>query len=355
MKYMFQMVMDCGHGLEKEINKRWRTQKPIDIKEIGALFTTNVIGSCAFGLECNCFENPNNEFRVHTRKFFDGSIARALRIAVTLGFPSICRKLGVIFFPKETTKFYMDVIKNIIDYRESHDVKRNDFVQLLLNIKNGPSADGNSFTFNEIAAQAFVFFLAGFETSSSTMTFAFYEMAKHQDVQDKVREEIRRVVAKYDGKITYNGIMEMTYMGQVFDEALRKYPILATLERIVTKDYKLPDEDLVIKKGTKVLISLQGLQHDPEYFPDPEKFDPDRFSPENKDKIHSCVYMPFGEGPRICIGMRFGVMQAKIGMAIMLKDFRYLLHPESRNMKLFSKSPLLAPVGQVLLHMERVE
>lgn len=112
---------------------------------------------------------------------------------------------------------------------------------------------------------------------------------------------------------------------------------------------------MVIKKGTKVLISLQGLQHDPEYFPDPEKFDPDRFSPENKDKIHSCVYMPFGEGPRICIGMRFGVMQAKIGMAIMLKDFRYLLHPESRNMKLFSKSPLLAPVGQVLLHMERVE
>ncbi|KAK9696335.1 Cytochrome P450 [Popillia japonica] len=97
-----------------------------------------------------------------------------------------------------------EVIRDIINYRETHDVKRNDFVQLLLNIKHGVTNDGSSFTFNEIAAQAFVFFIDGFETPSSIMMFAFYEMAKNQDIQDKVREEIRRAVAKYDGNITYD-------------------------------------------------------------------------------------------------------------------------------------------------------
>ncbi|KAK9696322.1 Cytochrome P450 [Popillia japonica] len=355
MKHMFQMVMDCGKGLEDEVQKLCKNKQPVDIKEIGALFTTNVIGSCAFGLECNCFENPNNEFRHHTREFFKGGIGRVTRNLVTLTFPSLCKKLGVIVFPEDTTKFYKDVVKNIVDYREANNVKRNDFVQLLLNIKNGDSSEGNAFTFDEIAAQAFVFFLAGFETSSSTMTFAFYEMAKDQEVQDKVREEIRRVVAKYDGKITYDGIMEMTYMSQVFDEALRKYPIVATLERIATKDYKVPDSDLTLKKGTKVLISLQGIHHDPEYFPNPEKFDPDRFSPENREKLHPCAYMPFGEGPRICIGLRFGIMQAKIGMAIMLKDYKYTLNRNNPDMELSSKAPLLAPKGDVLLHIEKVD
>ncbi|KAK9696324.1 Cytochrome P450 [Popillia japonica] len=216
MKSMFQIVMDCGKGLQDEIEKLCQLKQAVDIKEVGTLFTTNVIGSCAFGLECNCcncFKNPNNEFRHYSRKFFEGGIGSVLRTTLTLSFPSICKKLGVIVFPKETTKFYMDVIQNIIDFREKNDVKRNDFVQLLLNIKNGATPNGASFTFDEIAAQAFVFFLGGFETSSSTMTFAFYEMAKNQEIQDKVREEIRRVVAKYDGKITYDGIIEMTYMG----------------------------------------------------------------------------------------------------------------------------------------------
>ncbi|KAI4459160.1 cytochrome p450 [Holotrichia oblita] len=355
MKNMFQTVMDCGQGLEDEVAKRFKNKQPLDIKEIGALFTTNVIGSCGFGLDCNCFENPNNDFRHHTRKIFDGGIGRLTRTLLTLTFPSLCKRLGVVVFSDDTTKFYTDVMKNIVDHREANNVKRDDFVQLLLNMKNKTTSDGNAFTFNEIAAQAFLFFLAGFETSSSTMTFAFYEMAKDQGIQDKAREEIRRVIAKHDGKITYEGIMEMTYLSQIFDEALRKYPIVGTLDRIVTKDYKIPGEDLVLKKGTKILISQQGIHHDPEYFPNPEKFDPDRFTPENREKLHACAYMPFGEGPRICIGLRFGIMQAKIGMALMLKDYKYTLHPNNLDMVLSTKTPFLAPAGQVLLNINKVD
>ncbi|KAI4459162.1 cytochrome p450 [Holotrichia oblita] len=355
MKNMFKIMMDCGQGLENEIEKLCKNKQAVEIKEIVARFTTNSTGSCVFGLDCKCFENTNNDFRQQTRKFLKGSISGLARVLVTLTFPSICKKLGVIVFPPYATKFYKDVIKNVVDYREASDIKRDDLIQLLLNIKNEKASVGNGFTFNEIAAHAFAFFLAGFETSASTMAFSFYEMAKDQEIQDKVREEIRRVVAKYDGKITYDGIMEMTYMSQVHDETLRKYPILATLERIAIKDYKVPNEDLVLKKGTKILISLQGIQHDPEYFPNPEKFDPDRFSSDNRKGRHSCAYMPFGEGPRFCIGMRFGIIQAKVGMAIMLKDYKYTLYGKDRDMKLSSKSPLLTPEPQVLFNIEKVD
>lgn len=88
-------------------------------------------------------------------------------------------------------------------------------------------------------------------------------------------------------------------------ETLRRYPILTVLDREAEQNYKVSNYDLVIEKGTSIYISLLGLHYDPEYFPDPEKYDPERFSEENIHKIPQCVYMPFGEGPRKCIGKMY--------------------------------------------------
>ena len=84
---------------------------------------------------------------------------------------------------------------------------------------------------------------------------------------------------------------------------MRKFPPVAFVNRLCTKDYKIPDEDTVIEKGTLVAISILGIHRDADYFPDPEKYDPGRFSEENKKKMHSYAYIPFGKGPRSCIGI----------------------------------------------------
>ncbi|KPJ21677.1 Cytochrome P450 6B1 [Papilio machaon] len=94
----------------------------------------------------------------------------------------------------------------------------------------------------------------------------------------------------------------MTYLQQVFDETLRKYPIVDPLQRNAQTDCIIPGTNVTIKKGQTVLVNVLGIHYDPKYYPNPEKFDPERFSPENEKDRHSCAYLPFGTGPRNCIG-----------------------------------------------------
>lgn len=109
----------------------------------------------------------------------------------------------------------------------------------------------------------------------------------------------------------------------VVSETLRMYPPLGFLDRIAGQDYKVPNSDLTIEKGTPVIISMIGMHYDPEYFPDPEKFDPERFSEENKKNRPAYVYFPFGEGPHVCIGLRLGLLQSKLGLIHLLKQYEY--------------------------------
>lgn len=151
---------------------------------------------------------------------FEGSPVRNLGALIKSNAPKLAKILNLPQLPKDVTSFFMDVVKNTIKYRQENNVVRKDFLQLLMDIKSDSEeykGDGNTLTTNEIAAQCFVFFLAGFETSATTMTFALFELANNQKFQDKVRNEICEVLQKHEGKITYDSINDMHYMGQVID------------------------------------------------------------------------------------------------------------------------------------------
>ncbi|KAH0818822.1 hypothetical protein GEV33_003969 [Tenebrio molitor] len=211
-------------------------------------------------------------------------------------------------------------------------------------------------TLNELSAQAFVFFIAGFETSSTTMTFALYEIATNPDVQEKLRKEINSVLANHEGKLTYAAMMEMSYMEKVLHETLRKYPPLPILTRVCTKDYTVPNTTIKIKKGDMVGISTQALHNDPEYYPDPEKFDPERFSEENKKTRPDFTWIPFGEGPRLCIGLRFGMLQSKVGLTALLKNYKIKLSNKTHQPLQMDKQAFISSVeGGVWLDVEKLK
>lgn len=134
---------------------------------------------------------------------------------------------------------------------------------------------------------------------------------------------------------------------------MRKYPPIAMLSRKAQQDYKIPDTNHVIEKGTLVWLPIYAIQNDPEYFPEPEKFKIERFTSEEIAKRGSNKFLPFGDGPRNCIGLRFGMMQAKIGLATLLDNFEFSLSDETPIPLVIQPRPfILASEGGVYLKVK---
>ncbi|KAI7815424.1 cytochrome p450, partial [Rhyzopertha dominica] len=354
MKMMFQPVVDCSNIMANAILSYSNNQQPVNIKEVFSCFTTDVIGHCAFGVECNSFTDEEGTFRVHGKLATETTVEENLKNLVIFAFPDLAKMLRLAITKKKVTQFFLKLVEDTVSYREKNNVRRNDFMQLLIDIRNSEE-NGEAMSIRDLAAQVFIFFIGGFETSSTTATFCLYEISRDLEIQDKLRDEVNEVLDKFGGKLTYDAIHEMKYMEQVVDETLRKYPPVSVMFRICTKDYQIPDSNVVINKGERVAISSLGLHRDPEYFPEPEKFDPERFIPENKSKIHPFSYIPFGEGPRICIGLRFGKMQTKVGLATLLRNFRFTLNPKTNDPLVMDPAHfLLSAKDGVWLDVEKI-
>lgn len=356
MKLMFPIMIKLSEELIETLRKEC-DNSPIDAKDISARFTTDVIGNCAFGIDCNSLRDPNTEFRIKGKRVFSLTPAEMLTNLLSLLFPNVMKFFGARLFPKEATEFFWKVIKDTADYRRTNNIRRDDAFQLLLDMLNNDEKENdNTLTFSELAAQAFVFFIAGFETSSTLMSFALIELSLNEDVQNRLRDEINEVLRKNNGELTYEALSEMRYMDMVINETLRKYPPLPSLSRVCTKDYQVPNSEIQLRIGDSVMILVRGIHYDPDIYPDPHKFDPTRFTEENKSKRHQFAFLPFGEGPRICLGLRFGLMQAKVGLASLIKNFKFKYNSQTPYpIKYDPKSFLTSAQGGLWMDVQKID
>jgi cytochrome P450 family 6 len=320
MKFMFPTIVAIGKHFTTTLERETKISKELELKDLLARFTTDVIGSVAFGLECNSLNDPQSKFREYGRKVFSQTSFARFKMLIKMTFPSLARTFDINGRNNEIIQFFMNITNQTVDHREKNNVKRNDFMDLLIGLK---AQNPENFNINHVASNAFIFFLAGFETSSTVMSFALFELAQNPDIQEKARQEVKRVLQKFNGELNYESMNEMKYVLQVLNESLRKYPPATELNRLVESDYTESTTGFVFKKGTSLFIPVYAIHHDPEYYPNPDVFDPNRFSEEQVKARHPYAFLPFGEGPRNCIGLRFGVMQAQIGLITLLNAFRF--------------------------------
>lgn len=329
MKAMYPLFVECAQGLNTLL---WsREGSMIDVKDVAARFTTDVICSCAFGLQTNTVVEPNHPLRKATADFLAVGDSLYLKFRFLLGILVPITFPFRRFTPKSVEEYIIKLVSDTVEYREKNKITRNDFLELLIQLKNkgslreeGKEGVEESFEINleVMAAQTFLFFFAGYETSSSVQTFCLYELALNQDIQQKLRKEVQEVI-KIHGEVTYQAVSEMKYLDMVVSETLRKYPTVTSLIRTCVVPFTMPDGGK-IGIGDQITIPVWSLHHDPQHFPDPEKFDPERFSPENEGNIKPYTYLPFGEGPRMCIGNRFGLLQTKVGLITVIRNFQVL-------------------------------
>lgn len=207
----------------------------------------------------------------------------------------------------------------------------------------------------DIQSTAVVFLIAGFETTSTSLSFSSYLLAKHQDIQDRLRAEIMSVLHR-DGSLNYDNVFGMRYLNQVVQESLRIMPpVIGFTTRKCQKDYH--HNGTKIPAGMSLLIPPYHLNNDPHHWREPQTFDPERFAAENKGIIDPMVYQPFGNGPRNCIGMRFAQLEMKLALAKMLAKYRLHLdetHHEKEKLNVTSTFIFLYPEDGVWLKLEKV-
>lgn len=225
LKGMFKTIIDCARPLEECIKQFAQTDAEVEVREIFSRFTTNVIASVGFGLDIDCFKEPNNEFREKASRLFVSNFRNTSRLAMSFISPFLTRILGIRFVDKDVSDFIVDTVRQNLEYREKHHVVRKDFFQLLIQMRNGNKIqddiddwnlsainDEKYLSINDMAAHSFGLILAGYESSSTTMGFFMYEMAKSPDIQQRVYEEIQEVLQRFDDELTYESLGEMKYL-----------------------------------------------------------------------------------------------------------------------------------------------
>ena len=221
LKIMFPVILNVADRLIDTLNGLIEMENGIvEIRDLLARYTTDVVGTCAFGLECNCLKYPKTEFREKSKNVFEHPRHSEFARQLIISFDNLARALHIKSELTEASDFFTRIVRETIEYREKNDVKRNDFMDLLLQLKNTGRIEGEhefigNLTIDEIAAQAYLFFVAGFDTSSSIMALTLFELACNPEIQEKARKDVRLAMKTTNGKITYENLMEMRYLKNV--------------------------------------------------------------------------------------------------------------------------------------------
>ncbi|XP_045213915.2 cytochrome P450 3A24-like [Mercenaria mercenaria] len=342
LKNLIPIINKCAETLVSNINDK--AGQDVAIRKFFIHFTMDAIASTAFGIDIDSQKQPDSPFVKNLDKVFKLRKWTRIPIAISAAVPCIGKllyKLGITTWPRESIQFYEETGKALINERRNNKMSRVDFLQMLMNAEFDESKEEyihNKSTFSngvsnghqthkverlsddEVNGQAFVFFLAGFETTASLLRYSAYVLALNSGIDAKLYDEIQKHVGQ--DVPDHENIGNLKYMDQFISEVLRFYPPVPRLSRVAKEDITVGG--ITILKGTGVHVPVWAIHHSEENYPCPETFNPERFSQGKKGVTEGITFLPFGTGPRNCIGMRLALVEAKIALVYLLRKIRFV-------------------------------
>ena len=378
---MLPLLEEINKKIEGHIKEQSKSNDEIELKCLMGKFTMDALASCAFGVDSGSFASTNSdsEFLKQAKIIFGFGNKAIFQMLMMMSTPTIIKKFFVALgFKKfaavpniDANEFFQNVAEASIKQRKQSKTRRNDLVDLMIDAtegklteeeEDGDNDDGNDngqkekrikdVGYDQVISTAGILLVAGYDTTATTMSYVFYELAINPGCQDTLFEELEN--AKNDhGGLSYDTIQSLPYLDAVVHETLRRHPVVAALERPCVKEYKIPNTDLVLKKGDLVRMNAIGIFFDPDIYPNPEEWNPENFSKENRATRNPYSFMAFSLGPRNCLAMRFALFEMKVAISHMVLQFKLLPTKKTvRNVQVDPKSVLGGAKGGLWIKFE---
>ncbi|XP_005184312.1 probable cytochrome P450 28a5 [Musca domestica] len=303
----------------------------IDGKDLSLRYTCEVVTDCVLGLSADAFANRPCPILDMTKNIFDQSFVFIAYILLTGMLPWIKKVKKLRFIPKPVEEFFVNLMENSLSMRKEQKQKgvnenRVDFINYMLHLQ-----EKKNLQIPELTAHTMTFLLDGFETTANVLSHCLLLLGRDPNRQQILRNEI---LAKLDSTDDFDTIMDLPYLDACIHETLRLFPPGAFSTKLCTESIEFENRNgktLKINEGTTVVLPIHALMADEEHYENASSFEPERFLDGGLKKYRDQgLYLAFGDGPRICLGMRFALTQIKGALVEIVRNFEIRVNSKTR-------------------------
>ncbi|XP_016961702.1 probable cytochrome P450 28a5 [Drosophila biarmipes] len=361
VKTVYPVTKKVCQKLSEWVERQLRLGSPegINAKHMSLCFTSETVTDCVLGLSAESFSDKPTPILANTKDLFNQPLTFVLFFMLTSTFPSLSNLLKLRFIPLKVERFFLDLMASAVEARRAQQsaggehFERSDFLDYILQLGERQQLDNR-----QLLAYSMTFLLDGFETTATVLAHMLLNLGRNARAQELLREEIRAHLQ--DGFVDFDKLNNLPYLDACLQETIRLFPPAFTSNKLCTESIELPNRDgpnFVVEKGTTVVIPHYSFMVDEEFFPDPQSFQPERFMEPDAVKTfrERGVYMGFGDGPRVCIGMRFATAQIKAAIVELISKFNVKINPKTRQDNQFDPVQFFITLhGGIWLDLEKL-
>lgn len=356
----FAEVFNRETGVLVEKLRKHDGKEEFDVYDYVTLLALDSICETSMGVHVNAQQNPNNQYVCDVKRMSELILLRIFSVFSSLKtfywylMPKAWEQRRLIkrlhqftdsVIQKRRKQLQQDKQLGSVEFdlneADMYSKRKQTFLDLLLNV----TVDGKPLSDEDIREEVDTFMFEGHDTTTSGIAFTILQLAKHQHLQQKVYDEIVAILGQGGSKttpLTYNNLNDFKYLDMVIKESLRLLPPVSFIGRRLLEDTEI--NGVTIPAGLDVTVPIYIVHRNPDVYPDPERFDPERFAEgsEQQQRRGPYDYIPFSVGSRNCIGQRYAIMELKITIIKLLANYRILPGDKLRDVR-FKTDLVLRP------------